>query len=581
VTSKMRTATQRLLNIQYIVFLIAASCTAYALVRMPNVDAACAALPEPYGKVTISNIEIKSGQEGTYRIWTRMMAPDSSNNSYYLQIDDSTCALVVGDKAKTGSDNGLAANQWGWVNYRNTTPTATPTYAPIDVSLGVGLHTFYAVGKEEGVKIDRIILTQSTTCIPDNLRDTTTGHEPGDNCVPRDVSAPVVNISAPSTSPFTLSGTSTTVQVTVTDDISGIKAGSVKLCIINPGLTTCPASLISPDSSANSSPFSFTINTSTWAPGDYTIRAFASDNASPANTAWSTDKILRKPDTSAPTASIVDPTPNEVISGGTTTFTANATDNVGIKTVNYRINGSSVLVVNLTAPYPTTYAVPSTVSIAGRANGIYQASVIVTDSSNNTVTSANVPFEIRNTVTINNPPTALIVSPTGTPKMTISDTFTVRCNASDSGTIFNQISKVEFFYDGTTTVRSTDTDGTDGYTYALDTKTLSNGDHTFYCKAYDNSATPLSGTSVGVVAAVNNVTFAVGDINRNGCVGLRDLSILNGNPMGDFDAPRPIKTTAPQLGRTDLNGSGNVDLRDFSVLNGGLIRATCDEFALP
>src|SRR4030095_4655151 len=48
---------------------------------------------------------------GTYRVWSRIMAPDTSNNSFSLKIDGGA-ALNVGDSA-------IPANTWTWVDYQN------------------------------------------------------------------------------------------------------------------------------------------------------------------------------------------------------------------------------------------------------------------------------------------------------------------------------------------------------------------------------------------------------------------------------------------------------------------------------
>lgn len=543
-------------NASYVLLVFVSLLTMATLTKIRRVDAACAPLNESLGKVTITNVNIKPGQEGVYQVWVRMMAPDASANSIFLEINDNNCGFVVGDKVKTGTDNGLAANQWGWVNYRNTTPTATPTYANISLALGAGNHSIFAVGRESGVKVDRIILTQSTSCIPDNTRDVATGREPGDNCVPRDTTAPTVNITTPSTSPSTLSGNSTVVQVTTDDDISGVNPSSLKLCIMPPGTTTCPTTSISPDAGSTSSPFSFTLDTTNWAPGDYTVRATAADNASPANSANSTNRVLRKPDSSPPTASLIDPIAGEVVQG-TTTFTATVNDNVGVQKVEFLVDGNVVATVNQSAPLPTSTNATTAVATAGLSNGAHSATAKAYDAANNSITSAAVSFTVNNVSQINNPPNAVITNPQSTPKQTLKDTVTISCLASDSGTISNTINKVEFFVDDTTTVRGTDTTASDGHSLSLDTKTLTNGDHTFYCKAFDNT-TPnaLSTLSVGVVASVNNIVFFAEDINQDGCVN-----------APDYDELSRKWRQSTNVGRADINKDGTVNAPDYDALS--------------
>ena len=543
-------------NTTYILLLVVSLVTMITLAKMRSVDAACAPLNESLGKVTLSNVSIKPGQEGTYQVWVRMMAPDTNANSVFLEINDTNCGFVVGDKAKTGTDNGLAPNQWGWVNYRNTTPSASPTFANITVALGAGNHTIFAVGRESGVKVDRIILTQSTSCIPDNIRDVTTGREPGDNCVPRDTTSPTVNISSPATSPSTISGNSTVVQVTADDDISGVNPSSVKLCVMPPGTIACPTTLISPDSGSTSSPFNFTLDTSTWAPGDYTIRASAADNASPANLANSTNRILRKPDATAPTVVLIDPTAGEIVQG-TTTFTATVTDNVGVQKVEFLVDNVVVATINQNTPLPTSTNATAAVATAGLSNGTHVATAKAFDAANNSTISAAVNFAVNNITQVNNPPTAVITNPQATPKQTLKDTVNISCLAADSGTINNTISKVEFFIDDTTTVRATDTTASDGHTMSIDTKTLANGDHTFYCKAFDNTTpTALSAVSVGVVANINNIVFFAEDINQDGCVN-----------APDYDELSRKWRQSTNVGRADINKDGTVNAPDYDALS--------------
>ena len=100
---------------------------------------------------------------GTYRVWSRMKASSSSNNSYILEIDGTTCGVVVGDSSS------ISASSWTWVNYKNGSSSST-----VDVSLTAGNHTLVTIGREDNVAIDRIIFTTDTSCVPSGT---------GDNCL--------------------------------------------------------------------------------------------------------------------------------------------------------------------------------------------------------------------------------------------------------------------------------------------------------------------------------------------------------------------------------------------------------------
>ena len=68
----------------------------------------CAAPVTTKGVATTS---VDLTDAGNYKIWSRIMAPDTTKNSYVLQIDGD-CGTIVGDSA-------IAANSWTWVDYKD------------------------------------------------------------------------------------------------------------------------------------------------------------------------------------------------------------------------------------------------------------------------------------------------------------------------------------------------------------------------------------------------------------------------------------------------------------------------------
>lgn len=149
----------------------------------PTVNAAaCVPPPTDYGTVT-STVSVASA--GSYRVWSRIMAPDTTNNSYQLEIDGNTCITV--------GDNAIPANTWTWVDYQDGAPT-TKT----NITLSAGSHTFKMIGREASVKLDRILfLNASDTCLtaqPNGTGDnctTTTGTDTTPPSVPTDLTAVV------------------------------------------------------------------------------------------------------------------------------------------------------------------------------------------------------------------------------------------------------------------------------------------------------------------------------------------------------------------------------------------------------
>jgi hypothetical protein len=97
---------------------------------------------------------------GTMLVWSRIKAPDNTNNSYFLQID-SGCPIVVGDSDVT-------AGAWTWVNFQDGNLASK-----ISLDLAAGQHTLTLTGREPGVAIDRLVFSLDPSCLPaDN----------GDNC---------------------------------------------------------------------------------------------------------------------------------------------------------------------------------------------------------------------------------------------------------------------------------------------------------------------------------------------------------------------------------------------------------------
>ena len=129
-----------------------------------------------------------------------MSVPDTTNNSFTLEIDGTKCNITVGDTA-------TSLNTWTWIDYQNGT-----TSSKIDIALTAGTHTYTLYGREPNVKVDRIIFSPTTTCTPSVY---------GDNCLTApDTQAPSVptNLSNPSktTTTATLNWTASSDDTAVT-----------------------------------------------------------------------------------------------------------------------------------------------------------------------------------------------------------------------------------------------------------------------------------------------------------------------------------------------------------------------------
>lgn len=168
--------------------------------------AGCVSPATDYGTVTQT---VNVPATGTYRIFSRIAVPDTTNNTYLLDIDSTNC-YTVGGSSSIATSAGLTQNpptgtiNWVWVDYQNGTTTSK-----VDVSLTAGNHTFKMIGNKPNVALDRVVITQDTTC-------PITGT--GDNCAnPADTTKPTVSISSPTNGSTVPSGT-VTVNSTASDD---------------------------------------------------------------------------------------------------------------------------------------------------------------------------------------------------------------------------------------------------------------------------------------------------------------------------------------------------------------------------
>lgn len=213
----------------------------------------CTAPTTDYGTVTQT---VNVPGTGTYRIWSRMSAPSSTANTYMLEIDANSCYTIGGSTIPTyasGATTFFANDTSNWIS-------KTSAGTQVDVSLTSGNHTFKLIGNADGVVLDRLVLTQDTSCVPTGT---------GDNCAnPPDTTAPTVSITAP-TNGTTISGT-TTVSASATDDVAVSKVefyvdGTLK-------------------STDTSSPYSFSLLSSSLTTGSHTLTAKAYDTSNNSTT---------------------------------------------------------------------------------------------------------------------------------------------------------------------------------------------------------------------------------------------------------------------------------------------------------
>lgn len=90
---------------------------------------------------------------GSYTVWSRTWWKDGCGNSVFVQIDDQTAA-------KLGEDG--TYKWWHWVNLKGAR-----------FKLSAGKHVFKFLGREDGIKLDQVFLTQDDEYVPEGIRPVT------------------------------------------------------------------------------------------------------------------------------------------------------------------------------------------------------------------------------------------------------------------------------------------------------------------------------------------------------------------------------------------------------------------------
>ncbi len=225
------------------------------------------------------------------------------------------------------------------------------------------------------------------------------------------------------------------------------------------------------------------------------------------------DNCTVTPDTTPPTVSITSPTSGQTVSG-TVPITATASDNVGVASVAFYLDGStSPFATDTTSPYSAQ------LSTASMNNGSHTVSAKATDTAGLTKLSSLVSITVANVTPDTTPPTVSITSPTI--GQTVAGTVPITATASDNV----GVAKVEVYINGL--LRGTDTSSP--YSFSWVTTSYSNGSNTLSAVAYDAAGNKK--TSTNVILNINNPTQVIvpGDVNKSGIVDVFDLSVVLAN----------------------------------------------------
>jgi hypothetical protein len=106
------------------------------------------------------------------------------------------------------------------------------------------------------------------------------------------------------------------------------------------------------------------------------------------------------PDPTPPTVSVTAPTSGATVSGASVTLSANASDNVGVVGVQFKVDGNDAGAEDTTSPYSVTW------DSRTATNGIHTITAVARDAAGNSTTSSSVSITTNNTTSCSTSSTA-------------------------------------------------------------------------------------------------------------------------------------------------------------------------------
>src|SRR5437763_80629 len=234
-----------------------------------------------------------------------------------------------------------------------------------------------------------------------------------------------------------------------------------------------------------SAPYQISWNSFPVSNGSHTLTAVARDLL---GAQWTSDPVTVTVwnDHIAPSVSVSSPAAGAYLSG-TISMTANASDNVGVVGVQFKVDGVNTGAEATSAPYSAPW------NTLTATNGSHTVTAVARDAVGNTTTSAAV------TVTVDNaPPSVSISSPAA--GASVSGTTMVTANASDNVGVVG----VQFKLDGANLGAEVTAAP---FQVSWDTKTATNASHVLTAVARD--AAGNSTTSAAVTLTVDNALPSV------------------------------------------------------------------------
>jgi hypothetical protein len=299
--------------------------------------------------------------------------------------------------------------------------------------------------------------------------------------------APPVGDSAPPSVSLTSPGNGATASGTLT--LTAVASDNVGVAGV--WFTVDNTTVGSEDTAA---PYQASWNSTTVGNGTHTVRAHARDAAGNVATSGTISITVSNTaaDSTAPTVALSAPANNATVSG-TVTVSATASDNAGVTSVQFQLNGVNLGSADTSAPYSLSW------NTTGAGNGTHTLRAIARDAAGNTTTSGTRVVTVNNASTDTTAPTVSLTAPSS--NASVSSNVTVSASASDNV----GVAAVQFTLNGVN-LGSPDTSAPFSITW--NTHGAANGNHLLRAVARDaaGNVTTSSARTVRVSNAVPDTT---------------------------------------------------------------------------
>ena len=192
-------------------------------------------------------------------------------------------------------------------------------------------------------------------------------------------------------------------------------------------------------------------------------------------------------DTVEPTVSLTAPSSGATVSGTSVSVSANASDNVGVVGVQFKLDGANIGSEDTTAPYTVTW------NTTGTPNGSHALTAVARDAAGNQKDSSALTVNVSNSSGDTTQPTVSLTAPSSGASVSGSS-VTISANASDNVGVVG----VQFKLDGAN-IGSEDTSAP--YTVIWNTTATPNGSHALTAVARDVAGNQGVSSAVGVTVS--------------------------------------------------------------------------------